>query len=423
MHLHLDLTGGIAGDMFTAAMLDAFPELEQPLRESLAFIISDLSLELKVETGVNKGISGTRFKVSLPEPKCAETEHHHSHTPYGSHSHDHHHGQDSDTSHHHHDHRSWKDIRHYIRHTPLSESVKQNAIGIFALLAEAEARVHQMDVEEVQFHEVGAWDCIADILSAAWLIDASRVRSWSVSKLPWGGGSVKCAHGRIPVPAPATLNLLKGFVFIDDGETGERITPTGAAILAWLAPEQHIPTGKLNKIGYGLGTREFLNVPNILRISALETESVTLSKEHIIVTQCDIDDMTGELLAIARENLRQTEGVLEVTESVSHGKKNRFINTLTILCKPEHFSDIQNQVFQQTSTLGLRYWICDRVTLARKELKQGLFKTKVAERPGGEQSCKLEADHLAEIGSHQHRVALKREIEQQVEECLTNGHG
>ncbi len=380
------------------------------MRQSLDFMVSDLSLELKVENRVNHGISGTHFNVCLPEHDRSHQHHHH-------HEHDH---LEPHHHHHHHAHRSWKEIRRYIQHTSLTDSVKGNAIGIFGLLAIAEAKVHQMDVENVQFHEVGAWDCIADILSAAWLIDASGVDSWSVSKLPWGGGSVKCAHGIIPVPAPATLNLLEGYEFIDDGHSGERITPTGAAILAWLAPSQHLATGTLTKTGYGLGTREFRNIPNILRISVLETDKVKFSKEQITVIQCDIDDMSGELLAIARENLRQTEGVLELMESVSHGKKNRFINTLTLLCKPEHLPSIQNAIFEQTSTIGLRYWTCERSILPRKELQHRHFKTKVAQRPGGMSTCKLEADHLTEVDTHQHRISIKRDIEHTVEERLVN---
>ena len=418
MHLHLDLTGGIAGDMFTAAMLSAFPELEQPLRQSLNFMASDLLLELKVDNSVNKGISGTHFDVCLPENSELRPEQKHIHAH--AHSHEHEHEHDSLEPYHYHVHRSWKEIRHYIQQTPLSDTVKANALGIFGLLAKAEAKVHKMDEENVQFHEVGAWDCIVDILSAAWLIDASGAQSWSVSKLPWGGGTVKCAHGIIPVPAPATLNLLEGYKFVDDGESGERITPTGAAILAWLAPSQHLVSGTLTKTGYGLGTREFATIPNILRISVLSTEKEPRSTQHIIVVQCDIDDMTGELLAIARENLRQTKGVLELLESVSHGKKNRFINTLTLLCKPEDFTSIQNAVFEQTSTIGLRYWSCERSVLPRKEFQHGQFTTKVVQRPDGQSTCKLEADHLAEINTHQQRIAIKRAVEHNVEERLVN---
>ncbi len=420
MHLHLDLTGGIAGDMFVAAMLDTFPELEPQLRQSLDFMTSEIALRLEVADRVNSGISGKHFNVCLMETHAESDEHEAHHT----HSHDsHHHADDEDHHHseHHHFHRSWKDIRHYIEHSPLADSVKQIATGIFGLLAEAEAKVHHKDVEDVQFHEVGAWDCIADILSAAWLIDACGAMSWSVSKLPWGGGTVKCAHGIIPVPAPATLNLLQGYQFIDDGESGERITPTGAAILAWLAPSQRIPGGTLKTTGYGVGTKQFATIPNILRISAFASAPVKLSHERITIIQCDIDDMSGELLAIARENLRKVTGVLEVTESVSHGKKNRFINTLTLLCKPDNFPEVQTAVFEQTSTLGIRYWSCDRTVLPRDELQQGIYQTKVAQRPGGYLTCKVEADHLSGLETHQQREQFKRNLEQQVEESLTHG--
>ncbi|TQI79090.1 hypothetical protein FHU10_0846 [Serratia fonticola] len=407
MHLHLDLTGGIAGDMFIAALLDAFPALDDPLQQMLINVASESPFRVRVTEGMNKGIRGKRFLVDIPSyvPITAPCQHH----PVGILSRPH--------SHHH---RSWREIRNYICQSSLSENVKQHALGIFGLLAQAEARVHNVNVEQVHFHEVGAWDCIADIISAAWLIAHCGSASWSVSKLPWGGGSVKCAHGVIPVPAPATLHLLAGYEFFDDGEAGERITPTGAAILAWLAPTQRIASGRLKAIGYGLGSRELVTRPNILRVTALEPTSL-LQQEQIAIIQCDIDDMSGELLAIAREQLRALDEVLEITEHMGQGKKNRFISTLTLLCRPHHLDIVTTAVFKQTSTLGLRYWLCDRVSLDREQQQLSEHSVKIARRPDGNFTAKLEADHLHQCDNHQQRLQLKRNKEQQAEE-LANAH-
>lgn len=409
MHLHLDLTGGIAGDMFTAALLDAFPALDEPLQQMLTNVAPDIPFRVCITEGINKGIKGKHFLVDIPSyVPINKTSHQH---PVGVHPHI--------NSHHH---RRWREIRDFINLSSLCDNVKRHALGIFGLLAQAEAQVHNVDVEEVHFHEVGAWDCIADILSAAWLIEHCGATSWSVSKLPWGGGSVKCAHGVIPVPAPATINLLTGFEFIDDGEAGERITPTGAAILAWLAPVQRIASGRLKAAGYGLGTRELATRPNILRVTALEPISHPQPhQEQIAVIQCDIDDMSGELLAIAREQLRALDEVLEITENMAHGKKNRFISTLTLLCRPHHLEIVTTAVFKQTTTLGLRYWLCDRVSLNREQQQFADYDVKIARRPDGNATVKLEADHLHQCDSHQQRIQLKRDIEQQAEE-LANAH-
>lgn len=387
MHLHLDLTGGIAGDMFAAAMLDTFPTLQAPLFSCLEALGERYGFAVSLSRDSRKGIAGNRFDVRL------------NHNPHG---HLHHH---------------WHDIRAQLQSCDLlEESVRHTAVGIFSHLASAEAQVHGVEIEAVAFHEVGAWDCIADIVSAAWLIEHSGVRSWSVSRLPWGGGTIDCAHGLIPVPAPATLQLLKGFQFFDDGEPGERITPTGAAILRWLAPSQTAVGGELTAVGHGLGGRDLAHTPNLLRISAFSTVNTAQSPENLLIIQCDIDDMSGELLAIARDNLRAQPGVLEITENTAMGKKNRFISTLTLLCQPQQQQSIIEAVFTQTSTLGVRYWPCERVTLPRQHQQLEGHSIKTAQRPGGITTAKLEADELVALSSLQQRHKLKRTLEQRAEE-------
>lgn len=399
MHIHLDLTGGIAGDMFCAAMLDAFPNLE----EELLTCIQSLNLQDKVQVSLqeanDKGIFGKRFSVSL-----AEDNHHH-----------HHH-------HHHHEHHSWKHIRSFILNSDLDEDIKENAIGIFSLLAEAEAKIHGSSVDDVEFHEVGAWDCIVDIISASFLVVNSNTNSWSVSKVPWGGGLVKCAHGIIPVPSPATVNLLSGFEFTDDGEEGERVTPTGAAILAWLKPSRKVATGDLITSGYGIGTRKLALRANIVRV-VVSSDKNNANREKLSLIQCDIDDMSGEDLAIARENIRNIAGVLDINEAVSHGKKNRLISTLTIMCEPISTDEIIRAVLTQTSTIGARTWECDRISLKRKQYSvntsHGTVYVKTVKRPSGEVTSKIEADHLNDnLRTFKARRQLKIEAENIAEEVF-----
>lgn len=415
VHIHLDLVGGIAGDMFVAAMLDAFPELEPPL----AGVICSLALDQKVTTHIvpasDMGLNGKGFSVSLAD----DYSHRHEQEQEQEQEQSNHRGHGSGHSHAHH---HWKTIREFLKGSSLEKEVRQTVIGIFQRLAEAESKVHNQDIESVQFHEVGAWDCIVDIVSAAWLIVHSNAASWSVSDLPWGGGTVKCAHGNIPVPAPATVNLLKGFRFVDDGNSGERITPTGAAILSWLSPAQKVSTGLLNSVGYGFGSKKLKDRANVLRVSILELAEKP-ENEQVFVIQCDIDDMTNEMLAIAREKIRLVTGVLEVTEAISHGKKNRIVNTLTVLAQPMYLNDVLNTVLNQTSTIGVRYWQCDRVCLERTEHKisDGAvnYRVKTVRRPDSSISSKLEADHLtSDEGNYQNRIKLKRTIEQEAEEKM-----
>ena len=216
-HIHLDPVGGAAGDMFVAALLHAFPHLAQGALEAAEAVAG-------VECGLaphGDGIlTGARFTV--------------------------------EDGHRHHHHAHWADIRERIERSDLDGAVQRHATGIFSHLAEAEARVHGVSPDQVMFHEVGAADSIADIVAAAWLIAALQPASWSVSPLPLGSGMVETAHGLMPVPAPATALLLEGFATRDDGIAGERVTPTGAAILRHLAPGSARPAGRLAGTGLWL---------------------------------------------------------------------------------------------------------------------------------------------------------------------------
>ena len=239
MHLHLDLVGGISGDMFISAMLDCYPALanELPLQIDKAGLSQLVSLaHEKHNDGI---ISGSRFTVTA--------------------------GEDAEGHHH----RHYSEIKRILETSRLDERTKQISLDIFHIIAVAEAAIHDKEVENIAFHEVGAWDSIADVICAAYLIATTNIKSSSCSALPLGGGQVKTAHGMLPIPAPATTLILAGFEFFDDGVKGERITPTGAAILKYLNPSTK-PIASLKHQGMGFGTKVMPGISNVLRLLIME---------------------------------------------------------------------------------------------------------------------------------------------------------
>ena len=387
MHIHLDLIGGLSGNMFVGAMLD---HLKTPI-EALLLQIERAGFADLVEltaTSKNDGVlTGTYFNV------LAESEAHH--------------------------HRHYRDIKQRVEASLLSEKSKQITLDIFRLLAEAEATVHGRAIEEVAFHEVGAWDSIADIVSAAWLIEQAEITSASVSALPMGGGRVQTAHGSIPVPAPATERLLRGFEFIDDGISGERITPTGAAILKFLKPGEKPGSSVLLGSGYGFGSKSFPGISNVARVSFFEVNktSKTLSwqEDRVVQLNFEVDDQTPEDLSVALENIRDLSGVLDVNQSLSFGKKGRMMFAVQILVIPQAESDVIARCFEETTTIGMRKIELGRAILNRSEhivsVGTEKFRTKRAARPS-DVTTKVEIDDIAHLPGSRRR-STKADIENQ----------
>lgn len=424
MHIHLDAVGGIAGDMFVAAILDAWPEFSGVVQANLrlAGLESDVRAEvLAHDDGV---LTGRRFDVtrigSMDQPGAGDHHSHHHDHAHGHADHHHAHAHGDDHLHHHdegrhdHHHTHWRELRAMLWESALGGQVKRIAIGIFEELAGAEAAVHGREIEDVAFHEVGNWDSIADIVAAATLIDAVRPDSWSVGSLPIGRGFVETDHGRLPVPAPATALLLRGFVFHDDGRHGERITPTGAAILRFLNPAASIGHGSrmLDRTGIGFGTRRLPGMSNVLRILAFADEAV--AQDRIGIIQFEIDDQNGEELAVALDQLRSTEGVIDVTQTPTFGKKGRMMAAIQVLTSPEAIEAVSAQCFRQTTTLGLRSRTEARLVLPRQAVKtEGGVRVKIAERPGGA-TAKAEMDDARPVDdSHKARVEMRRNAEEQ----------
>ena len=373
-HIHLDLVGGLSGDMFISSMLDAFPQF----KKGLAQVIVDAGfpdlVELETLDHDDGTLTGTRFTVTAIDQEG------------------------------HHHHRHYREIEDRLQGSNLDTMTRDNALEIFRLIAEVEAAIHGKKVEDVAFHEVGAWDSIADIVLAAHLIASVGADSWSISAIPAGSGFVATAHGRLPVPAPATARLLEGFELFDDGLEGERVTPTGAAIIKFLSPQRRLPPGlMLEGTGYGFGRKVFPGISNTVRVASFTVSKADLpwTQDQVMRLSFELDDQTPESIADALERLRALDGVVEVTQHAYWGKKQRQGFSIAVLCRPDVADTVTSQCFTVTTTLGVRREMINRATLPREEVVvhvgEKSYRVKVSRRPEG-YTAKVEMDDLLAAG-------------------------
>ena len=344
---------------------------------------------------------------------------HHGHAQ--GHTHDSRHVHRHDYGHGHgHGHRRFADIRAWLRESGLATPVAKRADAIFTVLAEAEAEVHGIPVADVTFHEVGAWDSIADIVCAAWLVDSLEPVTWSCAPLPLGGGRVRTAHGMLPVPAPATALLLRGFPTFHDGVDGERVTPTGAAILRHLEPafEPAGLAGRISRTGHGFGSRRLPGMSNVLRALVLDPAGTEVAwrEETIGVCSFEVDDQSAEDLAVGLERLREDEDVLDVVQMPVFGKKGRLAASVRVLARPGSRERVIARCFAETTTLGVRWQGIRRAALVREEAVTedagGAIRIKRARRPGGEVTVKAEMEDLADAnGGRAAREERRRRAE------------
>lgn len=367
--LYFDCFSGISGDMAVGALLDIGAD-EKTLLEGLKQLKVD-GYEIKIEKKLKNGISGTDFSVILEE-------HHHDHDEHNHH-HEHHHVQNSE-----HVHRNLGDIEKIINESGLSERVRKLSADIFRIVAEAEGKIHGKPVEEVHFHEVGAIDSIVDIIGTAICIDNLAADRIVFSSLPLSKGFVKCQHGVFPLPAPATLEILKNVPVYYTDINFELVTPTGAAIAKGLADEFGI-VGELKteRIGYGLGKNTY-EIPNVLRVVIFNSQKKISDK--VVKIETNIDDMTAEQLGSAVEKLF-SEGALDVFFTPVFMKKNRPGTKLTVLCRPEKKEGIVEAVLKHTSTFGVRFCNMDRKVLEREMVAVatdfGSIRCKIGKLSGG----------------------------------------
>ncbi len=391
MHLHLDALGGVAGDMFAAALLDAAPEHGNGLRDVLLSAGLATDVDIRIERVTDEVLAGTRFVVDDPQERDA-LQRPHALT----------HGHDS------HAHVAYLEIRDRIARAPLPAGTVARALDIFVHLASAEARVHGFaTLDDVMFHEVGAQDSIADVLTAAHLLERCGVKTASTSSLPLGSGRIKTAHGMLPIPTPATAFLLAGMPTHDDGIMGERVTPTGAAIVRHLQPTFVKPRGVLGATGIGWGTKRFGATPNVLRAMFIDAQPQlpTFADEQTITTIAfEIDDQTSEDLAVALDHIRACEGVFDVAQIVMLGKKARMVAGVRVLCAPYAEDSVVRACLTETTTLGVRVDRVRRVQLLRSQHHEGEVHTKTVTRPDGAVTTKREIDDVMHLRSHAARM-------------------
>ena len=369
-----DCFSGISGDMHIGAMLDLGVS-EVGLREALARLDMAEEFELEVCRDARMGISGTKATVRLTTPPT-----HHRHLA---------------------------DIRRIIEAASFEPKVEALALNIFQQIAEAEAKIHDMPVEAVHFHEVGATDSIVDIVAAAVCLDLLNVDHIYCKTLELGGGMVRCAHGLMPVPAPATAEILNGVPCRYDGVNQEATTPTGAAILKTVVEKFDLPRGfSSGRVGYGVGQKDF-DIPNVMRVmlgSVEETEAARSGLEHEtnLEIHCNIDDMSAEAFQPLLDRLLEA-GARDVYLTPIIMKKARPATKVSVLCSPEQAGDLEKILFSNSTTIGLRLHPVDKHMLPREALSlqtsAGEVRVKVATLPDEQQRWKIEHDDVVRLAA------------------------
>ena len=379
--LYLDGFSGISGDMVIGAFLDAGLPLDD-LRAALGSLAVS-GYTVGADKVLRAGVSATRFVVR-EDGRIHEHAHTHVDAQGHVHSHTHTHAHDPGHAHEHH-HRSLPEIRALIDGSALSPSGRDRAKAMFQRLAEAEAGIHQMPVEQVHLHEVGELDSIIDIVGAVFAMEWAGADRVVCSPLNVGGGMVQSAHGLFPVPAPATLALLGDSPIYSGAVQKELVTPTGALIATSYATAfGPVPAMSIERIGYGAGSRDNPGTPNVLRI-LIGRAAQEAPSERVTVIECEIDDMNPQLFGAAMERL-YAAGALEVFYTPVQMKKNRPGTLLTVIAAPALRPALSNIVFSETTTIGLRHYDVDRECLERElitvETAIGQVRFKVASRDG-----------------------------------------
>ena len=362
----LECFAGIAGEMLLGALIDAGVPVDVLVEATSAL---GLGASLKLETVDRSGISCTRVQVmegeSVAEAPKVEPVHEHSHEAGHSHSHEEEHTHSHEHKHVHG--RSLSVIRELIQWAALAEGVKARAIRTFELLGASEAKIHNVEVEAIHFHEVGAVDAIVDIVAACAGIEYLRVDAWYCSPLNVGGGMVECAHGTFPVPAPATADLLRGFPTYSAHVQKELVTPTGAALVRMLEPKFGAqPAMSVERIGYGAGSRNPKGFPNALRIS-IGVMDAGNSAESVTVLETALDDLSPQVLAWVAEQALAA-GAMDVMLTPVIMKKGRPGTLLTVLCSDEKRPVLERLILRETSTLGMRIRREERSCLERRHV-------------------------------------------------------
>jgi hypothetical protein len=437
---YIDCFAGIAGDMLLGALVDAGVPA-QVLADATASL--NIGASLRIERVDRSGIACTKVHVLVDghlaeahaEPEQGDAHSHdqeHTHEDshaegkaHDAHEHSHEaHGHGGEAHSHDHEHshthgRSLTAIRGLIQAAALAEPVKQTAIRAFELLGHAEAKIHNVPVDDIHFHEVGAVDAIVDIVAASAGIHSLNVAAWHSSAINVGGGTVVCAHGTFPVPAPATADLLRGLPTYSAHVQQELVTPTGAALLRAINPEfGPQPAMRVERIGYGAGTRNSKDFPNVLRISVGETsetdavagQSHAANCETVTVMETALDDLTPQVLAYVAETAL-AQGALDAMLTPVIMKKGRPGTLLTVLCNPAQSAALERLILTETSTLGVRIRQEKRSCLERRHIpvatKYGEIRIKVGTLGGETMNAAPEYEDCRAAAA-KHHVAIKQ---------------
>ena len=358
--IYLDCSMGAAGDMLMAALLELLPEKDTFLQKMQSLGLP--GLEISAEPSVKCGITGTHMRVLIhgeeegrPHVHAAEEPFHsHADAPEAAHAHVHVHP---------HHHTDLDELTHRISHLNVSEAVRSDILAVYQSIADAESRVHGVPVEQIHFHEVGSLDALADVTGVCLLMELLAPEQVLASPIHVGSGQVRCAHGILPVPAPATALLLEGIPIYGGSIRGELCTPTGAALLRrFVTRFGPLPPMRVEKTGYGMGMKDF-EAANCVRAMLGQTEE---SAGHILELACNLDDMTPEAVGFAMEQLFAA-GALDVYTTPIGMKKNRPGVLLTCMCREDDREAMLRTIFRHTSTLGVRVSVCDRYTLSRRQ--------------------------------------------------------
>ena len=418
--LYLECNMGAAGDMLTAALLELHPDpqgfVERMNRLGLPGVV------FAAQPAVKCGITGTQVSVTVGGEEeeshdvplhshvheTAQDEAHpgHAHDHVHVHDHDHEHTHDHEHSHGHehghghHHHAGMGDIRHILSHLDIPQPVRQDAEAVYQLIAQAESHAHGRPVEEIHFHEVGTLDAVTDVVAVCWLLHDLAPEQIVASPVHVGCGQVRCAHGILPVPAPATAYILQGVPTYGGSVQGELCTPTGAALLKHFVQRfGPSPVMRVEKTGYGMGKKDF-EAANCVRAMLGQTQEESTTIAQLV---CNLDDMTPEALGFAQERLWEA-GALDVTTAPIGMKKNRPGVQLTCLCRLEDREKLVSVLFAHTTTLGVRESLCTRYTLARSqrtvETEHGPVRVKEA-RGWGVTREKPEYEDVANIAREQ----------------------
>lgn len=378
MILYLDMMAGIAGDMFLGALVDLGVPVEW-LKGKLSAVLE--GFDLRTEIVFRHHLRAVNLYVDVTD---------------------------------HVTHRHYTHIRQMIESADLPDPVRANALTAFKHIAQAEASIHGKDIETVHFHEIGGIDCLVDIIGSFLALDYLGVDQVAATPIPLGSGTIKCAHGTIPVPVPATVAILKGLEVTGSDAKTEIVTPTGASIVATLAPKfGAMPAMQIEKVGYGAGKRDIgASVPNLLRLvlgtpAAVEKnsgENILSDQVHVLYT--NVDDMSPESLGFVMD-LLMDKGALDVSFTPAFMKKNRPATRIEVICRKERLQALATVLLSETTSIGVRYHLCDRMILKREpvdvETSLGRVTAKKITAPNGQTRIMPEYDECK-------RIALEQEL-------------